>query len=85
MPAASNTSGATTAARERRSILRRWPKAVRTRWNRGCGATSTAGVGRRRISARADSTFGRGTNTLAGTSPAMRAVAQYDTFTVTAP
>src|SRR5215210_6764330 len=37
------------------------------------------------MSASADSTFGRGTNTLAGTIPATRAVAQYATFTVTAP
>ena len=48
------------------------------------------GVGRpaascRTISTSADSTFGRGTNTDAGTCPTIRAVAQYATFTLTAP
>ena len=48
-------------------------------------ARRSAGVARRTISTSADSTFGRGTNTLAGTRPTMRAVAQYATFTLTAP
>src|SRR4029078_13167652 len=50
-----------------------------------CGGTSTPATGRRRMSANADSTLGRGTKTLAGTVPTIRAVAQYATFTLTAP
>ena len=82
-PAASKTSGATTPASDRRSILRRCPKAVRTSAN--SASRSTAGGSRRSIRTSADSTLGRGTNTVAGTCPTMRAVAQYATFTLTAP
>jgi hypothetical protein len=46
---------------------------------------STAGEGRRTIEINTDSTFGRGTNTVEGTRPSTDAVAQYATFTDTAP
>ena len=85
MPAASKTSGATVPARLRRSILRRCPNPWRTKVNRASRSASVAGAERRVISASDDSTLGLGTKTLAGTWPAMRAVAQYATFTLTAP
>ena len=72
----------TSPASERRSILRRWPNPART------SANSASAVGRRRrgtarraMSTSADSTFGRGRNTPAGTWPTTAAVAQYATFT----
>ena len=65
-PAAANCSASTTPASERRSILRRWPNAVRTSANSALGRRRRAAA-RRTISTSADSTFGRGTNTDAGT------------------
>ena len=67
-PAAANCSAVTMPSSDRRSILRRWPNPARTSGNSG------RRVGRRAdraasISTSDDSTFGRGTNTDAGTLP----------------
>ena len=69
------------------SVLRRWANPARTDANSRSGVTSgpTAGVGRRVISTSVDITFGRGRNTVGGTSPTSRAVAQYAIFTLSAP
>ncbi len=77
--AASKAPGETIPARARRSILRRLPKPARTNLNSESGSTvagSTAGAGRRRIDTSAESTFGRGTNTVGGTYPTTDASAQ---------
>jgi hypothetical protein len=69
--------------------LRRWANPARTTSKRRAAGTSdgaTAGPsGRRTIDTNAESTFGWGTNTVGGTFPTTRAVAQYATFTDTAP
>ena len=78
MPAAANASAGTSAASDRRSILRRCPKPARTSRNSHSGSTSgpTAGAGRRSMRTSADSTLGTGWKTVAGTRPTTLAVAQ---------
>jgi len=76
IPAAANASASTWPASDRRSILRRWPKPVRTRLKRRTESLAVAGAGRRMISTRADSTRGRGRNTSGPTRPITRARAQ---------
>ena len=72
--------------KQRRNILRRCPKPVRTSANSFCGSTLfTAGTALRRMSTIDDDTFGFGKNTVAGTSAAINASAQYEIFTLTAP
>ncbi|MEZ5248816.1 MAG: hypothetical protein R2713_06265 [Ilumatobacteraceae bacterium] len=86
MPAASNTRAgwATTPARTGGASAALAERSTHEMEQR-CRVGRGRGVDRRVISASADSTFGRGTNTLAGISPAMRAVDQCAIFTVTAP
>ena len=62
-PQSTRSSGVARPARERRSILRRWPKPASTRRNTALRRRSSPGGGRRRSSTRPDSTRGWGTNT----------------------
>ena len=76
-PAASNASGATRPASERRSILRRCPNPASTRANtRRRRSSSPGGSWRSRVTS-AESTRGRGWNTVAGTRPTTAASAHH--------
>src|SRR5581483_4891256 len=78
-PAAASTSSARSPSAGRsawRSVLRRWANPARASPNRASGeGTSTGGAARRSKRTTAESTFGRGTNTVGGTVPTTAAVA----------
>ncbi len=79
IPAETSTSSARLPSRVRsawRSVLRRWAKPARARAKRPAAeGTSTGGAERRSNRAMAESTLGRGTNTVGGTAPTIDAVA----------
>ena len=85
MPAASNTLGRDDLAERSAQHLAPLTERRAHELEQRVGGDVDGGGRPRRMSANADSTLGRGTNTLAGTVPTMRAVAQYATFTLTAP
>ena len=89
MPEAASTSGVRSPSigtNDRRSILRRCAKPVRTSANSSSAdGTATGGAARRSSRTSAESTLGRGTKTVGGTRPTTLASAKYATFTETAP
>ena len=87
-PAASTAAASISPTSERRSILRRPAKEVRTTRSRRASPTPSAGIGElvwrvKRTST--ESTRGSGTNTARGTSPTMDAVPQRASNTVGMP
>ena len=87
MPAVAKEAWSTVPRSALRSILRRWEKPRRTSSSHSARSTSSGsrGVVWRTSSTSAESTRGRGMNTVAGTLPTILAVAQDATFTDRAP